>query len=119
VDAAWAEPDTARKVRGRRAARARMRVLYATGFFGGFGFLGFGLLFGVLSPTRHLLPVAIGRPTVWLLAWTACGLRLWLAQSARARPRDKDPDAPVRSRDVELQRQRLAGTVRSAGSSPL
>jgi hypothetical protein len=24
---------------------------YATGFFGGFGFLGFGGLFGVLSPT--------------------------------------------------------------------
>jgi hypothetical protein len=32
-------------------ARARSRVLYATGFFGGFGFLGFGGLFGVLSPT--------------------------------------------------------------------
>jgi len=64
---------------GRGAACARTRVLYATGFFGGFGFLGFGLLFGVLSPTRHLLLVTMGRPIVWLLAWTACGLRLWLA----------------------------------------
>jgi hypothetical protein len=27
------------------------RVLYATGFVSGFGFLGFGGLFGVLSPT--------------------------------------------------------------------
>lgn len=51
MDTAWAVPDTTSRVRGLRAAGARTRVLYVTGFFGGFGFLGFGGLFGVLSPT--------------------------------------------------------------------
>jgi len=52
-------------------ASATGSALYATGF-GGFGFLGFGGLFGVLSPTWHLLLVSIGRSTVWLLAEAAC-----------------------------------------------
>ena len=67
-----AQPDRHEPSRPREAdASATGSALYATGF-GGFGFLGFGGLFGVLSPTWHLLLVSIGRSTVWLLAEAAC-----------------------------------------------
>lgn len=65
-------------------------VLRATGYFGGLGFLGFGGLFGVLSATRHLLPVMPGASARRTPAEMAVDRRI------------TRPDAPVRSRDVEL-----------------
>ena len=63
LDAALAELDTLRAVRRLRADRGKARARYPAGLVGGFGFLGFGGLFGVLSPTTDLLLVRLGRST--------------------------------------------------------
>jgi len=62
---------------------------------------------------RRLL-ASTGRPNAWPVRWRACGPGLCKPRGAAR----KRPDALLRSGDVELQRQRLAGGTPGAPGPP-